>query len=43
MNNGDCTIVTVGHGLHETRCEHAQLILFLDSTIIIIINAVYCR
>jgi hypothetical protein len=32
MNNRDCTIVTVGHALHETRCEHAQLIVFLDST-----------
>jgi hypothetical protein len=32
MNNGDCTVVTVGHGLHATRCEHAQLIVFLDST-----------
>jgi hypothetical protein len=28
MNNGDCTVVTVGH---ETRCEHVQPIVFLDS------------
>jgi len=31
MNKRDCAVVTVGHGLHETRCEHAQLIVFLDS------------
>jgi hypothetical protein len=29
--NEDCRLVTVGHGLHETRCEHVQLIVF-DST-----------